>query len=461
MNDLIPQSIAGRTILVLVVGLMLSHVVSLGIYYGDRLTALTLLGGGHNAERVATLTRLLDKTPAEDRPRIVDALNQPRRWVLLSPGRPSVRGAPDNWRTILLRKNLHSHMGKAGMEMMVVNLDPDKNLVEGGENKTMGMMEMAGMDPARHAGPVVAVAIRLSDATWAAFSLPVGRTAPFLTLRFILSMSVMLLTVIFVAIWASRRVTAPLASFARAAERLGKDVKAPRLPDEGPSEVRLAAGAFNEMQSRIRRYLEDRTQMVAAMSHDLRTPITRLRLRSDFALDEEQQRKMLADLDEMEQMISSTLSFARDEAASEPTAMVDLTALLQTLCDDLTDTGFSVRLQRQERLTFECHPAALRRAFSNLIENAAKYGQRARVTMTNEAKAVVVQIDDDGPGIPEDRLQHVFRPFVRLDESRSRETGGVGLGLTVARSVIYAHGGTVSLANRPEGGLRVEVRLPR
>jgi signal transduction histidine kinase len=170
---------------------------------------------------------------------------------------------------------------------------------------------------------------------------------------------------------------------------------------------------------------------------------------------------MLADLDDMEKMVSSALSLARDESSHEPYAMLDLRTLLQRVSDDMVDAGYEVSLDAgAEAVPFNCRPAALRRALTNLIDNAARYGERARVSMVDTAEDVRLQIDDDGPGIPEDRHEDVFKPFKRLEGSRSRETGGTGLGLTLARTIVRAHGGEITLRNRSQGGLRVEITLP-
>jgi signal transduction histidine kinase len=225
--------------------------------------------------------------------------------------------------------------------------------------------------------------------------------------------------------------------------------------------VRRAAHAFNQMQERIRRFVEDRTQMVAAIAHDLGTPITRLRLRAEYVEDEEQRQKVLGDLEEMEQMIASTLAFAREDGVNEPRETFDLNSLLESICDDFADAGQAVEFRADGRLAYDFRLVALRRAFTNLIENAVKYGSSAQVLVEERPDAIVVRIDDDGPGIPEEAMEQVFEPFRRLDESRSRETGGTGLGLAVARSIVRSHGGDVILRNRAEGGLRSEVILPR
>jgi len=311
-------------------------------------------------------------------------------------------------------------------------------------------------------GETMMISLPLPDKTWLNFTAPVETPEPFWSLRFGLSMAVMLAAVAILSALVVHHLTRPLATFARAAQRLGVDVKAPPLPESGPAEVRQATRAFNEMQERIRRFVEDRTQTIAAISHDLGTPITRLRLRAEFVDDEEQRQKMLADLDDMEKMVFSALSFARDDAAQEPQATVDFRTLLQRVCDDTADAGHQVSFEADEdALAYDCRPVAMRRALTNLIDNAIKYGQQARVVLAENPTEILVTIDDDGPGIPDDRREDVFKPFHRLEQSRSRETGGTGLGLTVARTIIRAHGGDITLANRSTGGLRVEIHLPR
>jgi signal transduction histidine kinase len=211
------------------------------------------------------------------------------------------------------------------------------------------------------------------------------------------------------------------------------------------------------MQRRIRRMMEDRTQMIAAISHDLRTPITRLRLRAEFVEDAEEQQKMLSDLDQMEAIIRSTLAFAREDSDTEPTEPLDLVALLRAVAGNHPEA----RLDARSRIVLPGRPVALRRCFNNLVENAIRYGHKAEIAVREFPSEIEVTIDDGGPGIPENRLKDVFRPFVRLEESRNRDSGGAGLGLAIARSVVLAHGGTVTLGNRKEGGLRATVRLPK
>lgn len=267
--------------------------------------------------------------------------------------------------------------------------------------------------------------------------------------------------VIALALWAVWQTSRPLRQFTLAAERLGRDVNAQPLDDQrGPREVRQAAMAFNRMQERIRGFIDTRTRMLAAISHDLRTPITRLRLRAELVEDEDQRTRMLADLDEMETMIAATLAFIRDDVAEEKSRRLDLAALVQAVVDDAVETGAAVTYKGPDSLPFEGRPLGLKRALSNLIDNGAKYASHTQVCLAHRDGTVVVSVTDDGPGIPENHLPRVFDPFYRVEASRSRDTGGSGLGLSVVQTVATAHGGSIELTNRLEGGLLARITLP-
>jgi signal transduction histidine kinase len=201
--------------------------------------------------------------------------------------------------------------------------------------------------------------------------------------------------------------------------------------------------------------------MLAAISHDLRTMLTRFRLRAEYIDDDEQRAKALADLAEMQAMLDATLSFARDDASAEARTAVDLSSLIQTLCDDLADAGQPVYYDGIHRVTIACRPSALGRALANLIDNAVKYGGEAKVDLSGGDDEVVILIADRGPGIPEDEREKVFAPFYRMEESRSRETGGTGLGLALARDIVRGHGGDITFEDRDGGGLVARVVLPR
>jgi two-component system, OmpR family, sensor kinase len=257
----------------------------------------------------------------------------------------------------------------------------------------------------------------------------------------------------------ARRLSRPIQVFAEAAERLGRDPKAPPLELKGPSEISMAARAFNEMQQRLQRYVDDRTAMVGAIAHDLRTPLTRLRFRIE-ALPEDQRAKYASDLDQMEEMIAATLAFVRDASKTGERTPLELSSLVESLCDEMAETGAKTEVEPGEKVVLEGDPMALRRLVANLLENAVKFGGQARARVFQDAGHAVVEIDDDGPGIPPADSEKVFEPFYRREPSRNRKTGGIGLGLAVVRTIARGHGGDVSLVNRAGGGLRARVELP-
>lgn len=257
----------------------------------------------------------------------------------------------------------------------------------------------------------------------------------------------------------ARRLAAPIAAFAEAAEQFGRDPTAPHLAVAGPSEIGVAAVAFNGMQDRLRRYVEDRTAMMGAVAHDLRTPLTRLRFRVEAA-SEPLRGKMTNDIEQMDAMIAATLAFVRDASHTGERSRLELSSLVQSVADEMAETGLDVAADPTGTVIVEGDPIALRRLVTNLMDNAVKFAGNARARVYAEGEDAVIEIDDDGPGVLESDREQVFEPFHRGEPSRSRETGGAGLGLAVVRSVARSHGGDASLANRDGGGLRATVRLP-
>ena len=252
----------------------------------------------------------------------------------------------------------------------------------------------------------------------------------------------------------------PADDLAAAAGRLGRGEEIDELPETGPLEIRGTVRAFNLMRGRLDRYVRDRTAMLAAVSHDLRTPVTSLRLYAELVEDGDSKRKIIGTLDEMQRMTEDALAFIRADMQREATRTVDLHALLDSVAADLSDLGHELTVFDAGRVRVDGRPVALRRAFRNLLENAGIHGVRATVRIVPDEGGLSVVIEDYGPGIPEADRERVFEPFVRLDESRNRESGGAGLGLAIARTIIRAHGGDIVLENRAEGGLRVVVALP-
>jgi signal transduction histidine kinase len=311
----------------------------------------------------------------------------------------------------------------------------------------------------------VVVGMRLPDGEWLNVNGEVEPLRPWHSPTFLAAFVLMTIAAAGLTLWAVRRLTSPVRILAEAAEALGRDVNAPPLPENGPSEVATAAIAFNTMATRIRRFVQDRTELLTAIGHDLRTPITRLKLRAEFVEDDEQRGKILADLEELEAMVSATLAFGRDARTTEPVSSLDLAELLRTIIDEAGDARPDVldklNYDGPAHMTVRARSLSLKRVFVNLVANAVNYGDSAMVRLLlPDSRVVVVEIEDDGPGIGPADMERAFEPFHRGEPSRNRETGGVGLGLPIARNIMRAHGGDVTLSNRPSGGLKATVTLP-
>lgn len=262
------------------------------------------------------------------------------------------------------------------------------------------------------------------------------------------------------AFWVARIATRPLQQLADAANQLDLTSENPPLTEQGSTEVRIAIRAFNQMRQRISDDFRERTIMLAAITHDLQTPLTRLRLRLEKVSDEELRNKLITDMTAMQYMLQEGLDFARSLDSSEQTQEVDLDSLLDSLCSDASDANQDVRYIERCPIQMHVQPMALGRALSNLINNAVKYGQRAEVSMRCNTTECRIEMRDFGSGIPNDELEKVFTPFFRLEQSRSRQTGGTGLGLAIARNILRQHDGIISLQNHPQGGLVAAVVLP-
>jgi signal transduction histidine kinase len=304
------------------------------------------------------------------------------------------------------------------------------------------------------------VAVRQTSGLWR-----VVEPAPSLTptpwqLRIMLALLLSVVVLAPLVYLYARRLAAPLAIFANAAERLGRDPGAPPLAIKGPAEIGVAVRAFNDMQQRLARYVDDRTAMVGAIAHDLRTPLTRLRFRLESAPDGLKD-AMAADMAEMEAMISGTMAFVRDTTQPAARTKLELSSLVESVADDLNAMGADLVVESSDKVVIEGDPLALRRLLNNLMENAVKFAGGARARVIADADFVTVEIEDDGPGLPQRELERVFEPFHRHETSRSRNTGGIGLGLAVVRSISRAHGGDTTLKTRASGGLTASVRLPR
>jgi signal transduction histidine kinase len=420
-----PRGLAARTAFVLIVGLVVVQVAGLTIHALDRLDALRLAQTREIAMRVISTYRTVMMTAPERREAVLEELRRVPGLTAELSQEPPTPELPDAL--------------PFGQRLLRVNL----NLVP-----LMGVPHWHGLRILTdHARNLIIIGMRIPDGDWLNLSVPEEPLRPWHSPRFLAAFLLMTVTAAGLTLWAVRRLTAPLRTLAAAAEALGRDVNAPPLPEGGPSEVATAATAFNTMAARIRRFVQDRTELLTAIGHDLRTPITRLKLRAEFVDDDEQRGKMLADLEELEAMVSATLAFGRDARTTEPVASLDLAELLRTVLDEIGDTrpdvAANLGYEGPPHLTVRARPLALKRALANLASNAITYGGAARIRLK-----------------PPTELDRVFEPFHRGEPSRNRETGGVGLGLPIARNIMRAHGGDVVLANRPMSGVKATLTLP-
>lgn len=283
----------------------------------------------------------------------------------------------------------------------------------------------------------------------------------YLTADRLLFLSVLMVVLLLLGWLVVRWLTHPLARLARAAEQLGREIDQPPLKIEGPLEVQATAQAFNRMQERIQRFVSDRERLFSAISHDLKTPITRLRLRAEMLEKEHNRQKFAQDLEDLERMVAGALECARGTDIREKVQPIDVIALLDSLQDDAAFSGHQVSINGDSCAVFWGRPIALKRCLANLIDNAVFYGGTAEIDLADSAEQLTIIVRDRGPGIADELLDQVFEPYYRVEASRNRNTGGTGLGLGIARNIVHAHGGEIHLANRNGGGLEVTLELPR
>jgi signal transduction histidine kinase len=471
----LPQSLFGRLMLVLASGLLAAQLVSAVINLAERDRLLVTAGGMQQAQRIADVVKLLDSLSPVERERIAGVLNVPP-LVLSLQDTPASAPQAGAGRAVMFTAMLRASLG-ADRDVRVESRAPvaasawppgagprwprgERPAGMGGAPGMMGgpgMMGYGGGPP----GPVLRTEVRLRDGRWARFDTELPGAAATVPWRLAATLAVLAAAVLVLSYVAVRWVTRPLHVLADAAQALGRDINQPPLAEEGPREIRQAARAFNTMQSRLVRFIEDRTRIFAAMSHDLKTPITRMRLRADLLDDDEARERFEADLKEMETMVTHTLEFMRGMGGQEARQEVDVTALLESLQSDNEAMGRSVRIEGAAGAPYRARVSLLRRCLANLVDNAVLYGERATIQVEDTPACLTIRVLDDGPGIPPQELEKVFEPFYRLEQSRSRDTGGTGLGLAIARNIAHMHGGDIVLRNRSSRGLEAVLTLPR
>ena len=433
------DSLALRTTLVVLIGIGLVHIASLWTYQHSLTRELDLANEARLADQLLAIKRAVMRVPEEERETVAHDMSGGPIEAHWSRMEHAVAGGPGagEWEALGWR------LRKVAPEIA------EDGLVIGANRRVVDDPHLA------------LISIRLPDQSWINVSLvawnarvPVGHGT-------LLSTTLMAIGAIVVSVLLVRWLTQPLTGFAAASKELYRSKEAVLVPEDGPREVRALAVAFNDMQRRIGRLIDDRTQALAAVSHDLKTPITRLRFRIEDVAEPEARASIAADLDEMERMLDQTLAYLRGDRADEEIKQIDIVAILGTIVDDANDRGRSVALQGATNVIVPGRRLALKRAFGNLIDNAIKYGSQADILVDDRPGNVIVKIRDHGPGIAPEDVERALAPFVRLEPSRNQETGGFGLGLTIAHAIVEGHGGSMSFANHVDGGLVVKVSLPK
>ncbi len=438
------DSIYLRVTAVLLLGLLAAQWVSERLYLEERERVVSHLIAGPLSQRLSQVAQKLENMPAAERIKLLPVLNSPRITFTL-PATPGANNDPGPLHH--LQDRLRETLGDGRQVMVTGEPAATRN-----ELPSLIQISLTLSDGQQ----VVATHHALEESAIAP-----SRHLPLLTGYF--------LAIAVIALLAMRWAVRPLQRLAHAADALGRDLSGAPLAETGPREVRQAARAFNTMQNRLASYLNDRLRILAAVSHDLKSPITRLKLRAEMLADATQREKFLRDLDDMETMIAATLDFLRGESRQENGVLLDINALVSALRDDMQAMGSEITLNGHASRPLLARPQALKRCLANLLDNAVRYGVSAdshagsnvQISLADGPEFLTLHIDDHGPGIPEAELEQMFEPFRRGETSRNRATGGAGLGLAIARNLARAHGGDVTLENRPEGGLRATLTLPR
>lgn len=436
-----PDTIVTRTIAVLLAGLIVFHLASIWAYQVGVSSEVDVTNEARLAERLFTIKRAIEQRPPAEREELAHSLS----------------GGPleVHWSAVqLTAEGVRGLAGYSGLRNRLLEIASELQPTD----IVLHAPEAANGGTDSH---LLLVSLKLGDGSWITYSIAKLGQGHASFRGIVLSTSLMALGVMLVSLLILRSVTRPLRACAEAAENLYRGAGPQMLAVAGPREVHHLATAFNEMQKRVKRLVDDRTLTLAAISHDLKSPLSRLRLRAERIADAEVRQAMEADIGEMLAMIDSALDFLKGDFRASEVRSLDLATMLESICDDLVDQGHRITLHQTGDTVLRGRPLALKRAFANLIGNAAKYGGSADIAVQGSANQIRVAIIDHGPGIPREEREAVFTPFFRGKPYRDTELGGAGLGLTIARTIIRAHGGDVDLLDAEGGGLKVEIRLSK
>lgn len=439
------QSMTSRVFLILLIGIVITGALAMTLAAYDRARILGQLRDLHTVDRVAQFILSLETMPIEMRPSFYD--------VAAVIGTQASRASAED----------ASLPASSSLVNQLNNQLPGDYDVRSAEAHTedCALARSRARRGLEGRGPCEAMLVSLPDGDHLRISVLPPRTPSIVPrfdsygpiILFLISISVL-------AMWVARMTMAPLKRLAQAATELGQDIDREPIPISGTSEIRQASAAFNAMQARIRQHIRQRTHILAAITHDLQTPLTRLRLRLEKVEDTELREKLINDLSATQKLVKEGLDLARSIDSVEPLRALDVDSLVDSVCNDAADTGQDVQVEQHCKAAVMARPATLQRCLENLISNAVKYGNQARVYCSAQNGRVKIVVKDAGPGIPHDEIDNVFEPFYRLETSRSRDTGGTGIGLTIARNIAEQHGGTLTLRNGAQGGLEAELDLP-
>lgn len=457
MKRFLPNSLFGRLIVVLFAGLLISQLISQFINHEERGLLLSENASRQAAHHIADTVQLLEPLGPEARERAVALWPniRLRDQPLSMRGRNAASSRSANHFSAWLAQTLGPNY-----RYSVTPISP--RMMRGQHHFNDGADGTGRRDSNPNGNNAVAflVQVPLKDGQWLIFTSSIPKASSWLPSRALTNLALLLLVVLALSYLAVRSLTRPLQRLSKAADALGRNINQPPISETGPTEIRQVARAFNLMQGRLQSYIQDRTHVFSAMSHDLKTPITRMRLRTDLLDDDLLRERFEKDLKEMETMVTEALAFMKGLDNHTPAQAINPLALLQSIQTDYIEANKPVSLAGQITPPLWGQAALLKRALVNLIDNALFYGQRADIELRHDTSGLSIDILDAGPGISPEAQEKVFQPFYRVETSRNRDTGGTGLGLSIARNIIHSHGGDLTLHNRPEGGLKVSIRLP-
>ncbi|WP_033921650.1 sensor histidine kinase [Sphingomonas sp. 37zxx] len=443
-----PSSLGGQIALLVAAALFVAQAINFGLLYRER-QALRF-----NQITAPAITRMVDAAERLENGRIAP-FERPRARIRLLPNNPVASGWP---RVDEVEEGIRQGALDSGLRLGTIAAgirDFDRRELRLGQISDNRAKRFASM------GGVLVVAVEVPGRGWLVLNAPWPRTERMLIWQLIAQTLVLYAFVLLPVLWIGRRVAQPLQTLARAAHAFTPGGPPAPVEERGPGDVRAVIAAYNGLSERVSAMLDEKDRMLGAIGHDLRTPLAALRVRIESVEDDNDRQRMADTIDEMTGMLEDILSLARLGRPSEPPTDVDLAALVDAVVDDFRDLGHEVAFEETPRTRMYLRPSLMRRAVRNLIENAVKYAGSCAVRVVVEPHRVAIEVSDRGPGIPDDKLDAVFDPFTRIETSRNRDTGGIGLGLALTRAIVRDAGGRVSLVNRDGGGLVARIELPR